>query len=457
MDEQQEQQERIQLHNLSPTPGSTKARKRVGRGQGSGTGKTSGRGQKGQKSRSGSHMMRAGFIGGQMPLHMQVPKLRGAHSKDSMPIGPFRTYTHGVNVAPLAARFEAGAEVTPEALLAARVLRTLKHPVKILGDGELEVALTIHAHGFSASARKKIEAAGGTVVFIGGEELPVEPVRDPVKRAAAEARAAAAPAKRKKALPPTMTTTRTSPSPTADEPSRDEPAADETARGRRGLMFGPLMNIWRVPDLRRRLGFTFLIIALYRVGSWLPTPGVNTSSLRTFFGDGANGTILSVLNIFAGGALANLSLFALGIMPYITASIILQLMQTVVPSLEKLSKEGESGYKKITQYTRYLTVVLAAFQSAGYVFLFHNGSAIGANDLLPDLTVGRFILIVTTLTAGTTLLMWMGELITQRGVGNGISLLIFASILTSAPPAIDAWLNGGTFERLALPDRDARA
>jgi preprotein translocase subunit SecY len=216
-------------------------------------------------------------------------------------------------------------------------------------------------------------------------------------------------------------------------------------------MFGPLLNIWRVPDLRRRLGFTFLIIALYRVGSWLPTPGVNTSSLRTFFGSGANGTILNVLNIFAGGALANLSLFALGIMPYITASIILQLMQTVVPSLEKLSKEGESGYKKITQYTRYLTVILAAFQSAGYVFLFHNGSAIGANDLLPNLTPGRFILIVTTLTAGTTLLMWMGELITQRGVGNGISLLIFASILTSAPPAIDAWLNGGTFERLALP------
>jgi preprotein translocase subunit SecY len=214
---------------------------------------------------------------------------------------------------------------------------------------------------------------------------------------------------------------------------------------------GALMNIWRVPELRRRLGFTFGIIALYRIGSWLPTPGVNTESLRTFFGDGANGTILSVLNIFAGGALANLSLFALGIMPYITASIIVQLMQTVVPSLEKLAKEGESGYKKITQYTRYLTVILAAFQSAGYVFLFKNGSAIGASNLLPDLTVGRFILIVTTLTAGTTLLMWLGELITQRGVGNGISLLIFASILTAAPPAIDAWLNGGTFERLALP------
>jgi large subunit ribosomal protein L15 len=187
-----DEQERIGLHNLSPTPGSTKERKRVGRGQGSGTGKTSGRGQKGQKSRSGSHMMRAGFIGGQMPLHMQVPKLRGATSKDSMPVGPFRTYTHGVNVSSLAARFEAGAEVTPEALLALRVLRTLRHPVKILGDGEIAIALTVHAHRFSASARQKIEAAGGTVVLIDPVEEPEAPVRDEVKRAASEARAAAA-------------------------------------------------------------------------------------------------------------------------------------------------------------------------------------------------------------------------------------------------------------------------
>jgi ribosomal protein L15 len=136
--------------------------------------------------------MRAGFIGGQMPLHMQVPKLRGAHSKDSMPIGPFRTFTHGVNVSSLAQRFEAGAEVTPETLLAARVLRTLRHPVKILGDGELAIALTVHAHRFSATARKKIEAAGGTCVLIDPVEEPVAPVRDEVKRAASEARAAQA-------------------------------------------------------------------------------------------------------------------------------------------------------------------------------------------------------------------------------------------------------------------------
>ena len=204
-----EEQERIGLHNLSPTPGSTKERKRVGRGQGSGTGKTSGRGQKGQKSRSGSHMMRAGFIGGQMPLHMRVPKLRGAHSKDSMPIGPFRTFTHGVNVSSLASRFEAGAEVTPETLLAARVLRTLRHPVKILGDGEISVALTVHAHRFSASARQKIEAAGGTLVLL----------REPKPKKARKQRAAAPP-------PPEAEAEPEAEAPAADEAPESEPESE---------------------------------------------------------------------------------------------------------------------------------------------------------------------------------------------------------------------------------------
>jgi large subunit ribosomal protein L15 len=222
-----EEQERIGLHNLSPAPGSTKERKRVGRGQGSGTGKTSGRGQKGQKSRSGSHMMRAGFIGGQMPLHMQVPKLRGVHSKDAMPMGPFRTFTHGVNVSSLAERFEAGAEVTPEVLLAARVLRTLRHPVKILGDGEIGVALTVHAHGFSASARQKIEAAGGTVVVIGGEDVPEQPVRDEAKRAAAEARAAKAP--KQKPADDDENSADALAEAAAEEPAADEPLAESDA------------------------------------------------------------------------------------------------------------------------------------------------------------------------------------------------------------------------------------
>jgi preprotein translocase subunit SecY len=215
---------------------------------------------------------------------------------------------------------------------------------------------------------------------------------------------------------------------------------------------GSLLNAFRVPELRKRLAFTAFILALYRVGSYLPAPGVDTSALNDFFGGGAGGnSLFGLLNIFSGGALSNLSLFALGIMPYITASIILQLMTVVVPSLEKLQKEGESGYKKITQYTRYLTVVLAALQAAGYVFLFHSGLPGASGSLLPDLTAGRFILIVTTLTAGTALLMWLGENITQRGIGNGISLLIFASILTQASPAITAWLNGTTFEKLMLP------
>jgi preprotein translocase subunit SecY len=215
-------------------------------------------------------------------------------------------------------------------------------------------------------------------------------------------------------------------------------------------MLSALLGSWRVPELRRRLLFTFGVLAIYRAGSYLPVPGVQTDALKSFFGSG-NNTILSVLNLFSGGALANLSLFALGIMPYITASIILQLMTVAVPALEALQKEGEAGYKKITQYTRYLTVLLAALQASGYVFLFHNGSAIGASDLLPNLTVGRFLLIVATLTAGTSMLMWLGELVTQRGIGNGMSLLIFASIMTSAGTAITAWLNGGTLERLGLP------
>jgi large subunit ribosomal protein L15 len=158
----------IGLHNLRPSPGSHRARKRVGRGIASGTGKTSGRGQKGQKARSGSHMMRPGFEGGQMPLYMRVGKLRGPHMQKSMPMGPFRTHNEIVNVGELGARFEQGTEVTPATLVAAGLLKRTREPLKVLGRGELSHALTVSAHGFSASARQKIEAAGGTVVVIAG-------------------------------------------------------------------------------------------------------------------------------------------------------------------------------------------------------------------------------------------------------------------------------------------------
>jgi preprotein translocase subunit SecY len=201
-----------------------------------------------------------------------------------------------------------------------------------------------------------------------------------------------------------------------------------------------LANAWRVPELRRRVLFTALALAVYRLGTWIPAPGVNASEIQGLFGGG----VFGLLSLFSGGALARFSIFALGIMPYVTASIILQLMAVAVPSLERLQKEGESGYAKINQYTRYLTVGLAALQAAGYAYLFHRSGGL-------QLDAGRLVLIVVTLTAGTVMLMWLGEMITKRGIGNGISILIFASILTAAPAGIDAWVHGSPVEKLFFP------
>jgi large subunit ribosomal protein L15 len=166
-DVEEAQTQRVGLHSLSPAPGSRRPRKRVGRGEGSGTGKTAGRGQKGAGSRSGSKR-RARFEGGQMPIHMRMRKLRGPHMKKSMPFEPFRTHTQAVNVSDLDARFEAGAEVTLEAMRAKGLGTRKDVPVKVLAKGEINKALTVHAHGFSASARERIEAAGGTCQLIEG-------------------------------------------------------------------------------------------------------------------------------------------------------------------------------------------------------------------------------------------------------------------------------------------------
>src|SRR5690242_844237 len=208
-------------------------------------------------------------------------------------------------------------------------------------------------------------------------------------------------------------------------------------------MFSWLANAWRVPELRKRLLFTAMVLALYRFGSWIPAPGVDSDQIKQYF-NSQGGTVLGLLNVFSGGALSQFSLFALGIMPYVTASIILQLLTVVIPKLEELQKEGEAGMAKINQYTRFLTVALAAAQATGYAFLFKREGVRAANS-------GRLVLIVVTLVAGTTLLMWMGELITKRGIGNGISLLIFASILATAPAGVVAWYNGGPMEKLFFP------
>jgi preprotein translocase subunit SecY len=203
-------------------------------------------------------------------------------------------------------------------------------------------------------------------------------------------------------------------------------------------MLQTLANSFRVPEIRMKLAFTAAMLLLYRLGAYIPAPGIDLDAVEALESNFQGSSILGFLNLFSGGSLSRLSLFALGIMPYITASIILQLMTVVVPSLERLQKEGEVGQQKITQYTRYLTVALAFAQSLGYVFLFRSFSA-GGQSVVGNLTFAKLMMIVIALTAGCTLLMWLGELITQRGIGNGISLMIFASIVASLPAGIQAW------------------
>jgi len=194
-------------------------------------------------------------------------------------------------------------------------------------------------------------------------------------------------------------------------------------------------NIFTIPDLRKRIIFTFLLLAVYRLGSFIPTPGVDPQAIAEFT-EAAKGTVLGFLNLFSGGALGRMTVFALGIMPYISASIILELLTVVWPYLEKLKKEGELGRRKITQYTRYGTVVLSIIQSLGISFFLERTTAPGGAALVPSPGWGFRLMTVLTLTTGTAFVMWLGEQITERGVGNGISLIIFAGIVVGLPQAI---------------------
>ena len=205
-------------------------------------------------------------------------------------------------------------------------------------------------------------------------------------------------------------------------------------------MLKALGNAWSVPELRRKLLFTFGIIALYRLGCHVPLPGVNREAIENGL-DTSGNAITGLFGVFTGGAFNNLSIFALGIMPYITASIVMQLMTVAIPRLQELAKEGETGQQKITQYTRYFTLVLAAIQSLAMVLFFRNGSVFPG--VLTEATVIDLYLIWLTLTTGTMLIMWLGELISQRGLGNGISLIISAAILSRAPSAVQTLYEGG--------------
>jgi preprotein translocase subunit SecY len=208
-------------------------------------------------------------------------------------------------------------------------------------------------------------------------------------------------------------------------------------------MLSTILSAFQVADIRKKILFTASMLLIYRVGSHIPVPGINFNAVSSLQQKLGGAGILGLLNTFSGGGLARIALFALGIMPYITASIILQLLQVVVPSLEKLSKEGEVGQQRITQYTRYLTVGLAFAQSIGYVFLFRSLQANSGESVISKFDAPHIFLIAICMTAGCILLMWIGELITQRGIGNGISLLIFASIVSRLPTGINSWWNSG--------------
>ncbi len=204
-------------------------------------------------------------------------------------------------------------------------------------------------------------------------------------------------------------------------------------------MLGHMRNIFRIKDLRRKIMFTLFIIAAYRLGSQVPVPGIDFDAIVSLREQASStGGVLALLNLFSGGALTNFAIFALGIMPYITASIIIQILTVAIPRFEQLQQQGAVGQRKLTQYTRYLTLGIAFVQATGITFIFGRGQGTALGNtagviVIPDFTFNRVALVILSLTAGTALLMWMGELISQRGVGNGMSLLIFASVVSTIP------------------------
>src|SRR4051812_8118894 len=203
-------------------------------------------------------------------------------------------------------------------------------------------------------------------------------------------------------------------------------------------MLTAFANAFRTPDLRRKLLFVLMIIVVFRAGSQIPAPGVDVGNVQSCISDIDNQGVYNLINLFSGGALLQLTIFALGIMPYITASIILQLLVVVIPRLEALKKEGQSGQTKITQYTRYLTLGLALLQATGIVALARSGNLLAGCDknLLHSNGTQTFLVMVITMTAGTAVIMWLGELITERGVGNGMSILIFTQVIATFPTTL---------------------
>ncbi|MDG1877366.1 MAG: preprotein translocase subunit SecY [Acidimicrobiales bacterium] len=199
-------------------------------------------------------------------------------------------------------------------------------------------------------------------------------------------------------------------------------------------MLQRVLNIFKVADLRGKILFTLMIIGIYRLGAFVPAPGVDIEAVQLLRDQANEGGILGFVQLFSGGALTQLSIFALGIMPYITASIIMQILGVVIPKIEEWQQQGAVGQRKITQWTRYLTITIAVVQSTSFAFLFNGGGLVGGElRLIQNFGAWSVFVVVLTLTTGTALLMWMGELITQRGIGNGMSLMIFTSVVSTLP------------------------
>ena len=289
----------MKLHSLKPAEGSTKSKKRVGRGQGSGHGGTSTRGHKGAKSRSG-YKTKIGFEGGQMPLQRRVPKFGFKNIN--------RVEYKGINLDTIQALVDKTKpkSITPEYLVE-NGLANKKDLIKILGRGELKSKISISAHGFSAKAKSTIEDLGGKAIKSWMKNL-----------------------------------------------------------------FKVIKEIWTVDELKKRITYTLLLILVYRIGSYIVLPGIDVEQLNA--SGGGDNSILNLINMFAGGAFSRASIMALGIMPYISASIVMQLLGMAVPTFQRLQREGESGRKKINQYTRILTILICLFQSPSYMWAYVGSS-----------------------------------------------------------------------------------
>ena len=407
----------LKLHHLRPAPGAKTAKTRVGRGEGS-KGKTAGRGTKGTKARN---QVPASFEGGQMPIHMRLPKLKGFKN-------PFKVEFQVVNLDRLGELFPEGGEVTVEDLVAKGAVRK-GQPVKVLGQGDLSVAVQVSAQrvlrlrqGEDRGRRRHRH-----------RPLTMRQGRAPLEHGSSGSRPfphSGAP------LTPLLGFDRAEVKHPGGPPRRRH--RPPFAPRKRISCYGAFVNAFRTPDLRRKLLFVLFIVTVFRLGSQIPTPGVNVGNVQACLNGVENNGLYTLINLFSGGALLQLTIFALGIMPYITASIILQLLVVVIPRLEALKKEGQSGQTKITQYTRYLTLGLAVLQATGIVALARSGGLIQGCDqnLLYSNKIGTFLIMVVTMTAGTAVIMWLGELITERGVGNGMSLMIFTQVISGFPSSM---------------------